>query len=109
MRNLKAILLGSAAFACMGIASESAQAQSYAFGAGATFPQIVYRQLWDCAFSQLQGGGEGPGPLAKAAACPSFNQSSIGGLMVYASTSANTYTGDTVVHVPAVRNIAAGR
>lgn len=86
MRNLKAILLGSVAFASIGVASESAQAQSYAFGAGATFPQIVYRQLMDCIYNQAQGSTGKPGPLAKAANCASFNGSGYGGMILYAPT-----------------------
>ena len=100
MRNLKAILLGSAAFACIGIASETAHAQSYAFGAGATFPQIVYRELFDCAFDQLQGGGTGPGPRAKALACSSFNQAGIHGLMVYAPTGSGNGKASLLSNLP---------
>jgi phosphate transport system substrate-binding protein len=86
MRNLKALLMGSAAFACMGVASETAQAQSFAFGAGATFPQIVYRQLMDCMYDQAQGSTGTPGPLAKAANCASFNGSGYHGMVLYAPT-----------------------
>lgn len=86
MRNLKTILMGTAAFACMGMASESAQAQSFAFGAGATFPQVVYRQLMDCIYSQAQGSPGKPGPFPLATHCPSFNQSGIGGMVLYAPT-----------------------
>ncbi|WP_415914716.1 substrate-binding domain-containing protein [Rhodopseudomonas palustris] len=86
--------MGSVAFACVGVASESANAQqSYAFGVGATFPQIAYRQLADCLFDQAQGSAGKPGPLAKAASCPGFNSgasgvlnSGTGGLILYAGT-----------------------
>jgi len=95
MRNLKAILLGTTAFACMGIASESAQAQSYAFGAGATFPQIVYRQLMDCIYDQAQGSSGLPGPLPLATHCPSFDQSGVHGMILYAGTGSGN--GKTVL------------
>ena len=86
MQNLKKILMGSAAIACAGFASGSAQAQSVVFGAGATFPQIAYRQLMDCMYSQAQGSSGKPGPLAKATSCVSFNGSTFGGLILYAPT-----------------------
>ncbi|WP_375314042.1 substrate-binding domain-containing protein [Bradyrhizobium sp. A5] len=78
--------MGTVAFAAMGVASESAQAQSFAFGAGATFPQIVYRQLMDCMYDQAQGSSGKPGPLAKAANCGSFNTSGFHGMILYAPT-----------------------
>jgi phosphate transport system substrate-binding protein len=86
MRNFKTILLGSAAFACIGVASGTAQAQSVAYGAGATFPQIAYRQLFDCFYNQAQGSTGKPGPLAKAASCVQFNGSGFGGEILYAPT-----------------------
>jgi len=86
MKNMKALLMGSAAFACIGVASESAHAQSYAFGAGATFPQIVYRQLMDCLYNQAQGSTGKPGPLALNAACNGANGSGFGGEILYAPT-----------------------
>jgi ABC-type phosphate transport system substrate-binding protein len=95
MRNLKALLLGSAAFAAMGVASESAQAQSFAFGAGATFPQVVYRQLMDCMYDQAQGSSGKPGPLAKAANCSGFNTSGFHGMILYAGTGSGN--GKTVL------------
>ncbi|HXH45170.1 MAG TPA: substrate-binding domain-containing protein [Bradyrhizobium sp.] len=95
MRNMKALLMGSVAFAAMGVASESAQAQSLAFGAGATFPQIVYRQLMDCMYSQAQGSPGRPGPMAKAANCTGFNTSGFGGVMLYAATGSGN--GKTVL------------
>ena len=61
MRNLKNILMGSAAFACVGVASGTAHAQLAAYGAGATFPQIAYRQLMDCMYNQAQGSTGKPG------------------------------------------------
>jgi phosphate transport system substrate-binding protein len=95
MRNFKALLMGSAAFAAMGVASETAQAQSFAFGAGATFPQVVYRQLMDCMYDQAQGSSGKPGPLAKAAHCASFNLSGIHGMILYAPTGSGN--GKTVL------------
>ena len=86
MRSFKAIVMGSAAFACMGVLSETAQASSYAFGAGATFPQIAYRQLFDCLYSQAPGSPGKPGPFAKAAKCLQFNGSGMGGEILYAAT-----------------------
>lgn len=86
MRNLKSLLMGSAAVACVSVVGGTAQAQSVAFGAGATFPQIAYRQLMDCLYDQAQGSTGKPGPLAKAAKCASFNQSGFHGLILYAPT-----------------------
>ncbi|CAL76056.1 putative phosphatase; putative signal peptide [Bradyrhizobium sp. ORS 278] len=86
MRNLNAIIMGSAAFACAAVASNSAHAGSYAFGAGATFPSIAYRQLMDCLYNQVQGSAGLPGPLAKATACTGFNGSGFGGGILYAPT-----------------------
>jgi phosphate transport system substrate-binding protein len=87
MRNLRGYLLASAAFACMGAAAEPAHAQ-FAFGAGATFPAVVYRGLMDCLYNQVQGGGGAglPGPQAKSSACPNFNSSGFGGEILYAPT-----------------------
>ncbi|MFB9265484.1 substrate-binding domain-containing protein [Bradyrhizobium erythrophlei] len=87
--------MGSVAFAAMGVASESAQAQSFAFGAGATFPQIVYRQLMDCMYDQAQGSTGKPGPLAKAASCTGFNTSGFHGMILYAPTGSGN--GKTVL------------
>ncbi|MGJ4996981.1 substrate-binding domain-containing protein [Bradyrhizobium sp. HKCCYLS3077] len=86
MRNFKAILMSSAAFACAAVASNTAHAGSYAYGAGATFPQIAYRQLMDCLYDQVQGSPGKPGPLAKAANCTGFNGSGFGGGILYAPT-----------------------
>jgi phosphate transport system substrate-binding protein len=86
MRNVKAILMGSAALACFGIASGTAEAGSVAYGAGATFPQIAYRQLFDCLYNQAQGSTGKPGPLAKATSCVQFNGSGFGGEILYAPT-----------------------
>jgi phosphate transport system substrate-binding protein len=85
MRNLKNLLLGSAALACVGLSSGAANAQ-LAFGAGATFPQIAYRQLMDCLYNQAQGSSGLPGPYPKATNCAGFNGSGFGGLMLYAPT-----------------------
>ncbi|MBR0964136.1 substrate-binding domain-containing protein [Bradyrhizobium diazoefficiens] len=86
MRNMKALLMGSVAIAAMGVASESAQAQSLAFGAGATFPQVLYRQLADCVYSQAQGSSGKPGPSPLATGCSGFNTSGFGGVLLYAAT-----------------------
>jgi len=86
MRNFRAVLMGSAAFACVGIASDAANAGSVAFGVGATFPQIAYRQLMDCLYDQAQGSTGKPGPLAKAAKCVQFNGSGFAGEILYAPT-----------------------
>jgi phosphate transport system substrate-binding protein len=86
MRNLKTILMGSAAVACIGFASGTAEAGSYAFGAGATFPQIAYRQLMDCLYDQVQGSTGKPGPFPKATACLSFDGSTAHGEILYAPT-----------------------
>ncbi|MBR0858759.1 substrate-binding domain-containing protein [Bradyrhizobium liaoningense] len=86
MRNLKALFMGSAAFAAMSVASGSAQAQSYAFGAGSTSVQIVYRQLMDCLYDQAQGSAGKPGPMAKAWMCTGFNTSGFHGMILYAPT-----------------------
>lgn len=86
MQNLKKILMGSVAFACAGVASGTAHAQLAAYGAGATFPQIAYRQLMDCMYNQVQGSTGKPGPLPKATNCVNFNGSGFGGYMFYAPT-----------------------
>jgi phosphate transport system substrate-binding protein len=87
----KSILYASAAFVCIGAASETVQAQqpffgSVAFGAGESGPQFVYRQLFDCLYNQAQGSTGKPGPLAKAAQCAGFNASGFGGEILYAPT-----------------------
>src|SRR5262245_5129636 len=87
--------MGTAALACIGGVSDSANAQSYAFGAGATFPSIAYRQLFDCLYSQAQGSSGKPGPMAKAASCAGFNSSGLGGLILYAPTGSGN--GKTVL------------
>ncbi len=94
MRNLKKILLGSVAFACVGAASGPAQAQ-LAFGAGATFPQIAYRQLMDCMYNQAQGSPGKPLAYPKATNCAAFNQSGFGGVILYAPTGSGN--GKTVL------------
>lgn len=86
MRNLKAILMGSAAMACIGFAPGTAHAQSYAFGDGSTFAQFAYRELADCLYNQLQGSTGKPGPLAKAPHCAAFDGSGFGGGIFYAPT-----------------------
>lgn len=88
MRNLKALLMGSAALAAMGAGSGSAQAlDSSAYGAGATFPQIAYRQLLDCYYKQAQGSPGKPGPLAISTKCTQGpNSSAAGGVILYAPT-----------------------
>ena len=87
MRSLKALLMGSAAFACVGVASESARGQSFAFGAGSGEPQFVLRQLFDCLYNQVPGGPAPlPGPYPISSACLSFDQSQLGGENFYAPT-----------------------
>lgn len=102
-KNMKALLMGSAAFACIGVASETAHAQSYAFGAGATFPQLVYRQLWDCAFSQVPGTGTVglSGPNALNAACNQVGQAGQGGEIVYAPTGSGNGKASILSNNPA--------
>lgn len=89
MHNLKSILMGSAAVACISVASQPAHAL-YAFGDGSTAAQIAYRQLMDCMYNQAQGtpGGAGAngGPLALSTACPGQNLSGFGGEILYAGT-----------------------
>jgi phosphate transport system substrate-binding protein len=84
MRNAKSYLMAGAALACFG-AAEPAHAQ-YAFGAGATFPSIAYRQLMDCMYGQAQGSPGKPGPFPQSSACPGFNSSGFGGVILYAPT-----------------------
>jgi phosphate transport system substrate-binding protein len=96
MRNLKALLMGSAAVACVGVATQPAQAgfvQEYgsSFGAGSTAAQITYRQIFDCLYDQAQGttGGASAngGPLALSAACTSgADTSGFGTEILYAGT-----------------------
>jgi len=47
MRNFKTCLMASVALATFGVA-EQANAQTFIYGGGATFPSKVYRQLFDC-------------------------------------------------------------
>src|SRR5215475_10501780 len=107
MRNLKAVLMGSAAFACIGVASDTAQAGSVAYGAGATFPQIAYRQLMDCLYNQAQGSSGLPGPLAIARSCPftGGNGSGFGGEILYAPTGSGN--GKLVLRTNSKANIGA--
>ncbi len=87
MQNLRALLMGSAAIVSIGVVSESAQAQSTAFGAGATFPQIVYRQTMDCLYGEALGSpGKPVGTGIVPAGCPSFNYTGLGGKVLYAAT-----------------------
>jgi ABC-type phosphate transport system substrate-binding protein len=74
--------LATVAFASLG-AAQPAHAQ-IAFGAGATFPAVVYRGLFDCLYSQAQGSSGKPGPQAIMNGCPGFNSSGFGGLVLYA-------------------------
>jgi ABC-type phosphate transport system substrate-binding protein len=76
--------MASAALACFG-AAEPAHAQ-FAYGAGATFPSVAYRGLMDCLYNQVQGSSGKPGPQAISPACPGFNSSGFGGVMIYAPT-----------------------
>ena len=47
MRTLKTCLMATVAVAAFGVA-ETANAQTFVYGGGATFPSKVYRQLFDC-------------------------------------------------------------
>jgi phosphate transport system substrate-binding protein len=91
MRKLRVLLMGLAALGCIGVAPESAHAQSFAFGVGATSPQFVFRQLFDCLYNQVPGGPAplpGPYPLSPAcwAGAGGSNQSQMGGEILYAPT-----------------------
>ncbi|HWM46455.1 MAG TPA: substrate-binding domain-containing protein [Xanthobacteraceae bacterium] len=77
MTKLKAGLAASAILMSFG-ATQSAHAQ-YAYGGGATFPSIVYRQLLDCLYTPADGAQGGPaGPMAMSPACPFPNGQGIG-------------------------------
>src|SRR5580692_3173658 len=90
MRKLIFYAAVLAAFACIGAAFNSAHAQSYAFGAGSSFPSVVYRQLMDCLYNPAQGSPGKPGPLPKVEVCWSFNGSGDGGeILYYAATWAD--------------------
>ncbi|MFD2183668.1 substrate-binding domain-containing protein [Rhodoplanes azumiensis] len=58
MRSLKTWLMASAALACFG-AAEPTSAQVYfpIYGAGATFPSVAYRSLFDCLYVPVDGNG----------------------------------------------------
>jgi phosphate transport system substrate-binding protein len=87
MRNLKALLMGSAAFVSIGVATE-AQAQSTAYGAGATFPAIAYRQMMDCLYGEALGSpGKPTGTGIVPPGCTlGFNSSGFGGKILYVPT-----------------------
>jgi phosphate transport system substrate-binding protein len=100
MRNLRGYLLASAAFACVGAAAGPANAQ-IAEGAGATFPSVVYRSIMDCLFNQVQGSAGKPGPQAKSSACPAFNASGFGGVILYAPTGSGNGKATLLSNLPA--------
>jgi phosphate transport system substrate-binding protein len=90
-------VVATVVFAWIGAVSETAQAQfergSVAFGAGSSFPAIVYRQLFDCLYNQAQGGGNpgAAGPLVKATSCVQFDGSGFGGEILYEGNEFWTY------------------
>lgn len=95
MRNLKKLLIGSAAIATLGVVtSESALANSF-YASGGTAGQIVYRQLGDCLYQQAQGttgsGAPPTGPLPISTACSlGSNSSGDFGLLLYAGTGSGS-------------------
>lgn len=84
----KSILYGSAAFAFLGLASSTAQAQ-YAFGAGSAGSAPVYRQLFDCLYGQVPGTYGRPAAYPKANNCAAFNMTGFAGGILYAPTSSS--------------------
>src|SRR5262245_9901665 len=105
MRNLKSRAIGAMALACIAVASGSAQAQSYAFGAGTTIPSIAYRQLSDCWYAQAQGSSGKPGAYHKAVACPGFNSSGLSGGILYTPTTLGN--GSTVLRTNSLGQVGA--
>ncbi|WP_368860669.1 hypothetical protein [Bradyrhizobium sp. Arg816] len=99
----KSILCASAALICTGLTTNAAQAQSYAFGAGASLSQLLYRHLMDCKYNQAQGSLGTPPKTPKAPHCPAFNSSGYGGLVLYAPTS--TGNGKLVLRTNRVADI----
>lgn len=86
----KSILCASAALICMGLTTNGAQAQSFAFGVGASPSMPLYRHLMDCFYDQAQGSSGTPPKTPKATHCPMFNSSGFHGLILYApATSSN--------------------
>lgn len=76
MSHMKSGLLAAAALICIGVPSAQAQ---IAYGGGATFPSVVYRQLMDCVYTPADGAQGGPvGPMAPAADCPYVGGGGIG-------------------------------
>lgn len=54
MRTLKTCLMATVAVAAVGVA-ETANAQTFVYGGGATFPSKVYRQIFDCLWFPVDG------------------------------------------------------
>src|SRR5262245_28086690 len=81
--RLKGYVMAAAVAVGAGAAAEPAHAQ-FAYGAGATFPAVVYRSMMDCLYNQVQGSAGKPGPQAISSACPGFNTSGFGGMILYA-------------------------
>ena len=81
--RLKGYVMAAAVAVGAGAAAEPAHAQ-FAYGAGATFPAVVYRSMMDCLYNQVQGSAGKPGPQAISSACPGFNSSGFGGMILYA-------------------------
>ena len=97
MRKLLIYAAACAALVDFGPGCRSAQAGSVAFGQGSWQPAIVFRQLFDCLYNQAQGGGGGavgiprPGAWPKAKSCVSFNDSNLGGEILYEGNGFSNY------------------
>ncbi|MCP4618163.1 MAG: phosphatase [Bradyrhizobium sp.] len=97
MRALKTCLMASVAVAMFG-AAEQANAQTFVYGGGATFPSKVYRQMMDCLTYPVDGNvgfggvvdpgqsdnGRNVSQLALAPSCPFYNITGFFGSILYA-------------------------
>ncbi|NJO54602.1 MAG: hypothetical protein HC829_06945 [Bacteroidales bacterium] len=85
MKNWKSSLMATVALTCFG-AVESANAQTYIYGGGASFPAPVYRQLFDCVSAPADGYGTSVPAMAISSSCPEStgNYPHLSTLMLYA-------------------------
>ena len=103
--------MATVAVATFGVA-EQANAQTFVYGGGATFPSKVYRQMMDClAFpvdgNSGSGGVNDPGQtdnardipqLALAPSCPFYNVAAIFGSILYAPVGSGAGKGAFAAH-----------
>ncbi|NJL08577.1 MAG: phosphatase [Methylacidiphilales bacterium] len=102
MKNWKSSLMATVALTCFG-AVESANAQTYIYGGGASFPAPVYRQLFDCVSAPANGYGTSIPQMAIAAACPNAlgNYPSLQVLVLYSAVGSSNGKKAFAEHNPA--------